>query len=300
MSQNSGLRIAVLSGLLTLLVGGSLSLAYSSGALFSSEPQSGLVAQSSLHHDDAQSQPSKVNAAEDKAQSASSQVQTPDPAPEPEPTYTPIPVEKVDCAVQKCVALTFDDGPHQDITPRILDTLRETKTLATFFQLGRQMEGNEAILQRAKAEGHVLGTHTWDHPQLPLLNDGDMRWQMDAPKDQSKKITGEQPTLIRPPYGLFNDAVIAHAAQSNDAVIMWDVDTEDWKNKDPQETTRRAVDGAHRGAIILLHDVHPSTADALPMIIQELRAQGYTLVTIPQLLGDTPAGSIHYSGALDE
>ncbi len=229
-------------------------------------------------------------------QSAPDSAPQSEPAPQTAPEPEPIEQKKVDCAVTRCIALTFDDGPDKDVTPRILDTLREKNVRATFFQLGRNMGGNEDLIKRIHKDGHVLATHTWDHPQLPLLSDAEIQSQILETKKTSESITGVKPTLMRPPYGLFNDAVVATVSASQDSLVMWDVDTEDWSNLDPQVTSDLALAGAHPGAIILMHDIHPSTADALPRIIDGLEAAGYTLVDVPTILGTPVPGEIYYTG----
>lgn len=291
--QKSQLKVAGISAGITLLLSGIISIGVAtSHELFSSAPtaisQSAAQSASGAKETDT-SQPESAALAGREAQSGE---QTPSPA---TPTEEPA-AEPVDCSKVPCVALTFDDGPDATLTPRILDTLKAKKVKATFFQMGRNIAGNEAILRRAIAEGHTLGTHSWDHPQLPLLTEGDINWQITNTKAVSQQASGVQPTLMRPPYGLFNDTVISLTTNSNDAIIMWDVDTEDWKNLDVQTTTDRALSGAHPGAIILLHDVHPSTADAVPGIIDGLKNAGYTLVDIPTLLGSTNPGEIYYNG----
>lgn len=305
MSDPSNLRIAGISAAVTLAVSGLITLGFASDIFGSAVPQSAAS--------DGQSAPQSTNGAKTKeaeqpqSESSSSEAATP-PSTEEQPAPPqadrqkdqPIPAPDVDCEVARCVALTFDDGPDKNVTPKVLDTLKKTSTPATFFQVGREFAGNEALVKRALADGHVLGTHTWTHPQLPLLNPDELNEELANTIAASEQISGTRPTLMRPPYGLFNDAVIDKTIELGNSVIMWDVDTEDWKNKNPQETAKRALEGAHRGAIILMHDVHPSTAEALPTIIAELRKNGYSLVTIPQLLGNPTPGTVYYSGTLDQ
>lgn len=312
MTSSPNWRIAAISAAVTLLISGAVSIAYAGGELFGTQNPNG---EDAPLPDSAQSSPAQETMTDEAPQSASDATAPGDgvpfgseppaepappkepeaPAPPPEPTPPPMPTD-VDCAAVSCVALTFDDGPDTNVTPRVLDTLKKTGTPATFFVVGRQFAGNEALMKRTLAEGHAMGTHSWDHPQLPRLAEGDMRWQIFATKDAVEKVTGLRPTLMRPPYGMYNNAVISMLTESGDGVILWNVDTEDWKNKNAQETTQRAVDAAQRGSIILMHDIHPSTADALPGIIQRLRERGFTLVTVPQLLGQTTPGTVYYSG----
>lgn len=281
----NNLRILGISAAATVLLSGVITVGFAGATWLGSDTPS------SESVPTAQSEQSQQQSA---LESAPQSAPAPEPAPEPEPE--PIEQKKVDCAVTRCIALTFDDGPDREVTPRILDTLREKNVRATFFQLGRNMGGNEDLIKRIHKDGHVLATHTWDHPQLPLLSDAEIQSQILETKKTSESITGVKPTLMRPPYGLFNDAVIATVNASQDSLVMWDVDTEDWKNLDPQVTSDLALSGAHPGAIILMHDIHPSTADALPRIIDGLEAAGYTLVDIPTILGSPVPGEIYYTG----
>lgn len=300
--DRSQLRIAAISAGITVVLAGVSTIAIAGadlgGLAYPASPIASDAPVSTPAQDSPMSAPETdvhISAGEASAAEASDLTESASATPPPEQSPAPSVYSPVDCSVHKCVALTFDDGPDAAVTPRVLNTLRETQTPATFFQMGKNIEGNEALLRRAINEGHVLGTHTWDHPQLPLLAPNDARWQITAPKDASNKATGLMPTLMRPPYGLFNNEVINITTASNDAIIMWDVDTEDWKNKNPQEILKRTMEGTHRGSIVLMHDVHPTTADALPQVIKSLREAGYTLVTIPNLLGSTQAGTIYYS-----
>lgn len=287
-NSSNNLRIIGISAAVTIALSGAISIGLANAHLLGFNTTN----PAAPHTDATQSQNDPEETSANDTQST--------PATTPEATLPaepePIPQPSVDCHISACIALTFDDGPHQDYTPQILNTLKEKQVRATFFQLGRNIEGNEALLKRAHQEGHILATHTWDHPQLPLLPDADIQAQILNTKKVSEAASGVKTTLMRPPYGLFNDAVLNTLASTGDSLIMWDVDTEDWKNKDAAETTQRALAGAHPGAIILMHDIHPSTAQALPGIIDGLRAAGYTLVDIPTILGEMKPAEIYYTG----
>ncbi|WP_213280803.1 polysaccharide deacetylase family protein [Cellulomonas hominis] len=212
-------------------------------------------------------------------------------APEtPAPTSTPagaraaVPRPAVDCAVARCVALTFDDGPGPD-TGTLLDELAARDVPATFFVVGRQAQAYPDLVAREHAEGHVIGNHTWTHPDLRTLGPEQVADELDRTARAVADATGEPPVLVRPPYGAVDDQLLSVLAGRGETAVLWDVDTEDWKNRDAAETARRALDGVHPGAIVLMHDVHPSTVQAVPALVDQLRAQGYTLVTVPELLG---------------
>lgn len=186
----------------------------------------------------------------------------------------------VDCAVAKCVALTFDDGPG-DYTAGLLDTLWGRGVPATFFLIGNSAERQPELVRRMLAEGSEVGNHTRSHPQLSKLNANGQRDQVEGGAGQIQAASGYRPTLLRPPYGDLN----ATTRQLGWPLILWDVDTLDWKTKDTNATINSAVNDAQPGSIILMHDVHAPSVAAVPAIIDELQARGYTLVTVSDLYG---------------
>ncbi|WP_313663871.1 polysaccharide deacetylase family protein [Cellulosimicrobium cellulans] len=188
----------------------------------------------------------------------------------------------VDCTVDRCVALTFDDGPGAD-TERLLKTLAEKHVTATFFLVGTNVEKRPDVVRDTAAGGHLLANHTWDHPQLTTLDDDEVRAELERTQDAITEASGETPTFLRPPYGDVDDRVRSVATRTGLQVILWNLDTLDWKTKDAAETRRRAVEGARPGSVVLMHDIHATTVDAVPGIIDDLRAEGYTLVTVDLL-----------------
>lgn len=204
------------------------------------------------------------------------------------------PTEDIDCSQARCVALTFDDGPDPQLTPQLLDMLFRERVHATFFVQGDAAVVHPGLVARALREGHTIGTHTWSHPRLPFLSAEDVRREVVATKDVVIAATGRTPILMRPPYGEFSSRVLEVLRSTGDAVIMWNVDTEDWKNKNVPETTRRAIEGSKPGSIILMHDVHPTSVQSVPGIIRGLRERGYSLVSVPTLLGPVTAGDVYY------
>ncbi|HJX44092.1 MAG TPA: polysaccharide deacetylase family protein, partial [Geodermatophilus sp.] len=189
----------------------------------------------------------------------------------------------VDCAVLACVALTFDDGPGP-YTALLLDELRAAGVRATFFVVGRAAAARPDLVREAVADGHAVGNHTWSHPRLPDVGAVAVADQLDRTSAVLADL-GVTTTLMRPPYGATDATVASVTAARGHAQILWDVDTQDWRNRDVAVTTQRALAGAHPGAIVLMHDIHPSTVEAVPGIVDALRAEGYTLVTVPELLG---------------
>ena len=221
---------------------------------------------------------------------------------EPDGERTPVPgipadwADHVDCTAPetKCVALTFDDGPGSR-TPELLDTLAEHDAPATFFQTGRMIDRFPDTLRRAYAEGHEIGNHTIDHPDLTGLDEAGIRAELAPVNERIRRETGAVPVVMRPPYGATNDAVAAVTREQGLSQILWNIDTEDWRDRDAEIVAERAVDGAEPGAIILMHDIHGTTVDAVPAVLDDLTAQGYTFATVSQMLGETEPGSLHYS-----
>ncbi len=212
-----------------------------------------------------------------------------------EAAATPEPPAAPDCAVLKCIALTFDDGPVPD-TNRLLDVLAAKDAKATFFALGENVAAHPEIAKRIVDEGHILGNHTWDHRSMPSLTSTELDLELARTRDAITAATGTTPTLVRPPYGATNDSVQERITANGSATILWSVDTEDWKNRNVGITSQRALAGAAPGGIILMHDIHPTSVDSVGGIVDSLRAQGYTLVTIPELFGGpVPAGQKHFS-----
>lgn len=186
----------------------------------------------------------------------------------------------VDCAVAQCVALTFDDGPG-DYTSELLDTLWERGVPATFFLIGYKAERRPDLVRRMVAEGSEVADHTRTHPQLPRLSARQQSAQVEGAADQIEAAGGYRPTLLRPPYGEFNAAT----RRLGWPLIMWDVDTLDWKTQSTEATVTAALDEAEPGSIILMHDIHAPTVAAVPAIVDGLLARGYTLVTVSDLYG---------------
>ncbi|MFI6604438.1 polysaccharide deacetylase family protein [Nonomuraea sp. NPDC050536] len=205
----------------------------------------------------------------------------------------------VDCKARKCVALTFDDGPGP-YTARLLDILQEFDARATFFTLGANASTDPAILRRMSREGHLVANHSWAHRDLTKLSSSKIADTLGRTRDTITSAIGQTPTLVRPPYGGVNADVRTTARRLGVALVNWDVDTLDWRDRDPEVIARRAVHGAHRGAIILLHDIQRTTVDAVPDILNKLRGKGYAFVTVPELYGAAGMrpGYVYTSGAV--
>ncbi len=181
---------------------------------------------------------------------------------------------------KKLVALTFDDGPSRETTGRLLDILKEKKVKATFFAVGRMAEAAPELLKRERDEGHVVASHSMTHRNLATATEAEIRWEMDEVDRVFTAALGEKPTLIRPPYGAISDLTRRTVAQP---LMLWSVDPVDWRERNAESVRSKAVGAAFDGAVILMHDIYTSTVDAVPRVIDELRAQGYEFVTLPEL-----------------
>lgn len=190
----------------------------------------------------------------------------------------------IDCKIRPCLALTFDDGPHPEVTPQVLDILARQQVKATFFVVGVHVPGQEALLQREYREGHEIGNHSWDHPDLSKLTPEEAKEQIQATQKVIAAADVPVPRILRPPYGAVNKMIAAH---NHLPVVRWNVDPEDWKYQDAPTILAGTLAQARPGAIILMHDIYPSTVAALEPAIMALKQQ-YQFVTASQLLDLTP------------
>ncbi|WP_433337275.1 polysaccharide deacetylase family protein [Spirillospora sp. CA-294931] len=194
---------------------------------------------------------------------------------------------KVDCAKAKCVALTFDDGPGP-YTGRLLDLLAQRRARATFFVVGNNADAHPDLLRREVSEGHEIGNHTQDHRDLSRLPALQVNQQVQHTQEIVRTTTGRAPVLLRPPYGAANKTVAEVAKSLGLVQALWNVDTNDWRDRDSTVVAERAVSGAHPGAVILMHDIHKTTVEAVPRILDRLSAQGYTFATVSDVLAGRP------------
>jgi peptidoglycan/xylan/chitin deacetylase (PgdA/CDA1 family) len=191
------------------------------------------------------------------------------------------------------VALTYDDGPGLP-TPRLLDVLRRHHARATFFMVGEMVQLHPGTARRIARAGHAVGVHTWDHSDLCSLPARQVRSQLARTAQIIRRVTGTNPTLMRPPYGSSNRRVRRIERQLGLAEIMWDVDTADWRDRNARLVSARALRGVRRNSVILMHDIRSTTVDAAGSLIQALRRRGFRLVTVAELLGRTKPGRSYY------
>lgn len=177
-------------------------------------------------------------------------------------------------------ALTFDDGPSPETTPKLLDILQQKDVPATFFMLGNQAATYPDIVKRAVKEAHEVASHTMYHQNLIRITTDAAVSDINESKATFKKLLGHDPIYTRPPYGNINDTVRTTVGTP---MILWSVDTEDWKSKNVDSIIATTMREIHDGAIILMHDIYPTTLDAVPILIDTLRKNGYELATVSEL-----------------
>ena len=178
------------------------------------------------------------------------------------------------------IALTFDDGPNPEVTQRILDVLGENYSHATFFVVGTNAENYPDMLKAISTSGCEIGNHTYSHEDLTTLNGDEIDSQINKVNRAVKKATGEKTTVIRPPYGAYNDFVIN---QLEEPVILWDLDTEDWSSRNAKKVVDEVMANIKDGDIVLMHDIYESTAEAVEILVPKLKEQGYQIMTVSEL-----------------
>lgn len=179
----------------------------------------------------------------------------------------------------KLIALTFDDGPNYN-TGKVLDVLAKYNVKATFFVLGSKAKDNKKILKREYDSGMEIGNHTFNHLLLTKYKENVIKDEIDKTSSVIFEVTGRYPKLLRPSYGVYNNIV---KKIGNMPIIIWDIDTLDWKYHNSKRIASRVINKVKDGDIILMHDIYSATANSLNIIIPELQNRGYTFVTIPEL-----------------
>src|SRR5437660_1395195 len=194
------------------------------------------------------------------------------------------------------IALTFDDGPSATLTPKLLDLLAAHHIKATFFVIGENVAEHPEIVARAAREGHEIGNHSWSHPNLAKMSEEGVRSQLRRTDDAIKSATGVRPTLLRPPYG----SITAREKrwihdEFGYQIILWDVDPNDWKRPGPAVVRTRILKETRPGSIVLSHDIHPGTIEAMPSTFDALKAKGFKFVTVSELIRTAVAQPPHAS-----
>ena len=193
------------------------------------------------------------------------------------------------------VALTFDDGPQPSVGNRIMDCLAQYGGKATFFVVGSRIPGREEELKRMVAEGHEIGNHSQDHKYFNKLSAQEIRAQVDGCAAAVNAAVGVTPKLVRLPGGNKNQTVLSTVTEP---MIMWGIDTLDWKTQNAQKTIDAVVGKVKDGDIVLMHELYKASGDAAVEIIPKLVEQGFQLVTVSELAqyrGGVEGGKTYYS-----
>ncbi len=185
------------------------------------------------------------------------------------------------------IALTFDDGPDPERTPALLDALGEVEAPATFFLLGHRVDASPELAARIAREGHEIGNHTYRHPYLPLSRSRNVARELAATDAAIERATGIVPTIARPPYGGRSPRNVRVFERHGKRVVLWDVNSFDWRGKTAREIADRVHARTRPGSIILMHDARDGgeiTVDAVRLLVPELRERGFALTTVSRLL----------------
>ena len=194
-----------------------------------------------------------------------------------------IPASPVVDPSRPMVALTFDDGPNLPVTNRILDVLETNGARGTFFMVGNRVPANADAVRRMAALDCEVGNHTYDHKYLTKMTDAGIRASVGQTNDNVFNIAGVAPVLMRPTGGYYNQASLNVLGSMGMSAVMWSIDTLDWKTRDPAKTISAVLDHVQDGDIILMHDLYGTTADEVDVIVPELAARGYQMVTVSEM-----------------
>ncbi|WJZ02268.1 Peptidoglycan-N-acetylglucosamine deacetylase [Corynebacterium freiburgense] len=206
---------------------------------------------------------------------------------------------ELNCSKDNCVALTFDDGPGP-YTPKLLDILRGYGVKSTFYLLGSSIPGDERVIRRMVLEGHEVGNHSMHHYEMTTLSPAEVYAEWHDTSELIYGVTGSRPKTARPPYGAADEVTYAQMERLGMAGVLWSIDPRDWADRNSALVCERIATEAHPGAIILLHDVHSTSVDAVPCIIERLAAKGYKFTTVTELLGDPVPGRAYWYREMPE
>lgn len=194
----------------------------------------------------------------------------------------------------KYVALTFDDGPRAETTERLLRGLRERGASATFFLVGEQAAALPALVERMHAEGHQVGNHTWSHARLEHMDDEEILSEIQNMENLLTALLGEGEYWLRPPYGLIEPGIEQLLTVP---MVKWSVDPRDWESRNREKIVQAVLRDVRPNSIVLLHDIYESSVDAALEIVDTLQQEGYSFVTVNELLrlnGITPQAGVLY------
>jgi peptidoglycan-N-acetylglucosamine deacetylase len=188
---------------------------------------------------------------------------------------------------EKAVAITIDDGPDTIVTASMLDVLKEHNVKASFFFIGERISENPEIARRAHEEGHLVLPHSYSHTHFTTLSANALKREIALSEEKISNLIGKRPAVLRPPYGDLNQKTINEINKNNYKIAMWSIDTLDWSQREKDNIVKNVVDNIRPGDIILLHSNENTvpSLEALPVIIEQLRAKGYEFKRIDELLG---------------
>lgn len=178
------------------------------------------------------------------------------------------------------IALTYDDGPQSSVGNRIMNVMNQYGGKCTFFVVGERVPGHAAEMQRMVAEGFEVANHTQNHKYLNKIGAAEIQAQVEACNQTIQSICGIRPTLMRLPGGNKNSTVLANVRMP---IILWNIDTKDWKTRNAQATVNSVLGHVKDGDIVLMHELYPATADATDVLVPALVSQGFQLVTVSEL-----------------
>lgn len=181
------------------------------------------------------------------------------------------------------IALTFDDGPHPYYTEQLLDGLKERGVHATFFVTGEHAALHPDIIERMQEEGHMIGNHTYSHIQLKKSNREEFKEELIKTNEVIKEITGNEVLYVRPPYGSWDKSF---ESELNMFPVLWTVDPLDWCSSNAACVVKRVVEKAEENDIILMHDYYESSVTAALEVVDELMKEGFSFVTVEEILFD--------------
>ena len=181
---------------------------------------------------------------------------------------------------RKVVAFTFDDGPNPNTTPTLLTELNKRGINASFFMLGRNAEKYPEVVKMVDQNGFEIGSHTYQHRNLKRISNEEQSYEINQTKNIIHRIIGKNPTSIRPPYGNYNDVTLSYI---DTPIILWNVDTLDWKYRDANATYQNSIDQIEDGSIVLFHDIYYASIDAAIRMADELYMRGYLLLSVKEL-----------------
>ncbi len=184
------------------------------------------------------------------------------------------------------IALTFDDGPSAH-TDRLLNIFNTYGGKGTFFVVGNLIDNRQDTVRRIVNEGHEIGSHSWNHKQLTRISDSELNDQLMMTRAKILEVTGFDSKICRPPYGAYNQTVKTKGEELGITFVNWSIDTLDWKYRNANTVYNHVMKYANDGAIVLCHDLHKTTVDAMEMAIPKLIESGFQLVTVSELLAST-------------